>query len=227
MSRGRDTDGRLDELVAGARALAFQGLVTGFGHVSARTGLDRFVITPAKPPGSLGSRQDLIEVSLESEEMPPGVPGEVWIHWSAYRRHPDVSSVCRAQPEFAGLLAITGAAIRPVYGQGAFLGEEVPVYDSVELIRSRELGDDIAGLLGEGKALVIRGTGSVTVGSSVAESVALTWVLENNCRMQVLSNVVGEPKFLRREEVAEWSAVRSWALRRVWAYLRTATPGPA
>ena len=120
------------ELLAGARALASRGLVTGFGHVSARIGNNSFIITPAKPPGSLGEAEELIEVSLEDEEMPAGVPGEVWIHWSIYRKHAGVASVCRAQPEFAGMLAIANVPVAPVYGHGAFFGGEVPVYDRVD-----------------------------------------------------------------------------------------------
>lgn len=212
-----------NELLAGARALVSQGLVTGFGHVSARTGADSFTITPAKPPGALGGVEELIEVSLEEGQMPAGAPGEAWIHWSIYRKFTDVASVCRAQPEFAGTLAIAGVPVVPVYGHGAFLGKQVPVYDAVKLIRSRERGDDLAGLLGEARALIMRGTGSVTVGSSVAESVALMWVLENNARMQFFSRLLHEPRRLSGEEVSDWSAIKPWTLNRVWEYLQTPT----
>lgn len=209
-----------NELIQGAHALAERGMVTAFGHVSARIGDSAFVVTPPKPPGSLKSAEDLIEVSLKEPRMPAGVPGEAWIHWSIYRRRPDVMSVCRAQPEFPGIMATAGIPIRPVYGHGAFLGEEIPVYDSVELIRSEELGEKLADSLEEASAIIIRGTGSVTVGSSVGEAVALMWVLENSARMNFFSRLVGEPSPLNSEEVSDWWSKKHELLGRLWEYLR-------
>lgn len=214
-----DDNGVGKELLSGAHVLASQGLVTGFGHVSTRIADDRFIITPARPLGALSQIEELIEVSLENDIMPAGAPGEAWIHWSIYRKHASIVSVCRAQPEYAGIATIAGVPISPVYGHGAFLGEKVSVHDKVELIRSRELGDELADTLGEAKALVIRGTGAVTVGDSVGEAVALMWVLENNSRMNFLSRLVGSPQILSREEIFSWSSLRAEMLDRVWEYL--------
>lgn len=215
-----DSEKIRDELILAARALASEGLVTGFGHVSARVASDRFIVTPGKPPGALERADELVEVSLESEEMPPGTPGEVWIHWSVYRRHPDVTSVCRAQPEFAGMMAIASVPIRPVYGHSAFLEGEVPVYDRVELIRSEALGETLVDTLGEAKAILMRGTGAVTVGGSVGEAVALMWTLENTAKMNFFPLLIGEPKTLSPEEISDWRPKKAELLGRVWKYIR-------
>lgn len=76
-----------EEVIFAARALAAHGLVTAFGHVSARTGGDAFVVTPPKPLGSLRPDEDLAWVSLAEPGLPAGVPGEVWIHLAG----PDVT----------------------------------------------------------------------------------------------------------------------------------------
>lgn len=215
-------DGNIrDDLITAAHSLAERGLVTAFGHVSARVGESAFVMTPPKPPGAIKDPEELIEVSLESEEIPPGVPGEVWMHWSIYRERPEVFSVCRAQPEFAGIAAISGLPILPVYGHAAFLGEKVPVYEDVVLIRNRALGDDLANTLGEADAIIVRGTGAVTVGSNVGEATARMLVLENAARMNFYARLVGDPTPLTPEEFSDWHSKRSGLLDRLWEYMRT------
>lgn len=209
-----------NQLIQGAHVLAEREMATAFGHISARVGDAAFVITPPKPPVSLKSAEDLIEVSLKKAHMPAGVPGEAWIHWSIYRRRPEVMSVCRAQPEFPGIMASAGVPIRPVHGHGAFLDKEIPIYDSVELIRSEELGERLADCLGKASAVIIRGTGSVTVGSSVSEAVALMWALEKSAKMNLFSRLAGEPKLLDSEEVSDWWSKRKELLGRLWEYLR-------
>lgn len=208
-------------MISAGQVLAANGMVTAFGHVSARVEDDAFLITPPKPPGSLEHDEELIEVFLKSNEMPQGVPGEAWIHWSIYRRRPEVKSICRAQPEFAGMAAIADVRIQPVHGHGAFLGDEVPVYDDVELIRSEELGERLAGTLGDASAIIIRGTGSVTVGDSVGESVAQMWALENSARINFFSAMLGEPKRLNSSEVSDWHSKKRELLGRIWDYLKT------
>jgi HCOMODA/2-hydroxy-3-carboxy-muconic semialdehyde decarboxylase len=73
-----------EDVIAAGRALAAAGLVTAFGHVSAREGQDGFRITPPKPLGSLEPDETLLEVSLAEGELPEGVPGEAWVHWAIY-----------------------------------------------------------------------------------------------------------------------------------------------
>ncbi len=209
-----------EDLIAAARALAARGLVTAFGHVSVRLGNGSFIMTPPKPPGAIEGIEELIEVPLESEEIPKGVPGEVWIHWSIYRRRPEVLSVCRAQPEFAGITAIANRPILPVYGHAAFLGEKIPIYEDVVLIRNRELGEDLANSLGEADAIVIRGTGAVTVGSNVGEATARMLVLENAARMNFYANLTGEPSLLSQEEFSSWRSKSGDLLERLWEYMK-------
>jgi len=210
-----------EELIFAARVLASCGLVTGFGHVSVRTGPSSFLVTPPKPPGSLGRSDDPVEVSLESGTKPAGAPGEVWIHWAIYRSRPDVAAVCKAETEFAQALAIGGVPIRPVHGHGGLVGEEVPVHGNVELIRSPKLGEDVAERLGRANAVMLRGIGPVTVGTNLGEAVALMWALERSAKMIFLSRTVGEPILLTAQEISDWQAKRTEVLPRIWDYLRS------
>lgn len=209
-----------EEAIAAARALDAAGLVTAFGHVSFREGQDAFRITPPKPLGSLGPDEPLLEVSLAEGELPEGVPGEAWVHWAIYNSRPDVGGICRAQPPISTAVTSASVTIRPLHGQGAFLGREVPVYDDARLIRDREAGEALAKNLGNAGGVVMWGNGAVTVGTSVGAAAARMWVLERSAEMNQTAASVGTPRPLGEEEFSYWESVSEEILERIWGYLK-------
>ncbi len=210
-----------EDILGAAHALAVEGLVTAFGHISVREEeQDSFLITPPKPLGSLEPDDSLLEVSLAEDELPEGVPGEAWVHWAIYNGRPDVGGICRAQPPISTALASAGVPIRPLHGQGAFLGEEVPVYDDARLIREREAGEALAGSLGDAGGIIMRGNGAVTVGKSVGAAVARMWVLEVSAEINRTAAAVGTPRVLDKEEFSYWESVSEEILERIWSYLK-------
>jgi HCOMODA/2-hydroxy-3-carboxy-muconic semialdehyde decarboxylase len=214
-----------NELAAAGRALAAEGLVTAFGHVSARAGSETALITPPRPLGSLGDDDPLLGLSLAEEELPVGVPGEAWIHWAIYRARADVDAVCRAQPPAAAAFGVTATPIRALHGQGAFLGEEVPVHEDARLVRSKELGLQVAERLGGGSTVLLRGNGAVTVGATVGEAVARMWVLEASARLNLeAATLPSAPRPLSAEELAAWAEVAPEILQRIWHYLTREEP---
>lgn len=210
-----------EDVIAAGRALDAEGLVTAFGHVSVREEEQAsFLITPPKPLGSLEPDESLLEVSLAEDELPEGVPGEAWIHWAIYKSRPDVGGICRAQPPISTAVASAGVPIRPLHGQGAFLGEEVPVYDDARLIRGREAGEALAGDLGNAGGIIMRGNGAVTVGKSVGAAVARMWVLEVSAEINRTAATVDTPRALNEEEFSYWESVSEEILERIWSYLK-------
>ncbi len=210
-----------EDIFGAAHSLAAEGLVTAFGHVSVREEKQgSFLITPPKPLGSLEADDDLLEVTLAEEELPEGVPGEAWVHWAVYNSRPEVGGICRAQPPISTAVTSAGVPIRPLHGQGAFLGEEVPVYDDARLIRSREAGEELAERLGSAGGIIMRGNGAVTVGSSVGAAVARMWVLEVSAEINRTAAAAGAPQVLTGEEFSYWDSVSEEILERIWGYLK-------
>ena len=208
------------QLVAAGHALAAEGLVSAFGHVSAREGADTMLITPPRPLGSLGSDEQLPRLTLEAEALPPETPGEAWIHLALYRARADVNAVCRAQPPVAAAFGVTATPIRALHGQAALLGGEVALHDGARLIRTRELGVEVAQRFGSGHAVVLRGNGAVTVGTTVGEAVARMWVLESSARLNLdAARLPSEARELDHDEYAAWSAVAPELLERIWKAL--------
>ena len=209
----------VDEVLPAARALARQGLVDAFGHVSARTA-SGFAMTPPVPLGRLSGAEAMIDVEVAGEDLPAGAPKEAWIHRAIYARRPDVRAVCRATPSAVNQAGGAGVVLRALHGQGAFVGADVPVYDDAVLVRDARRGEAVATALGGGDAVVLRGNGAVTIAASPGIAVALMYVLEASARMNLAAASTGLARPLAEHECAAWRAAAPEILARLWDYLR-------
>lgn len=217
------------ELVEAARALSALGLVTAYGHVSARAGAG-VLITPAADLGIVAA-DGLVEVPLDAQAVPPGAPAETWIHLALYRSRPDAVSIARAQPPpaFAAAAALSAgvaadggkvAVLVPVHGQAVWLGEAVPVHGDARLLRTAELAAAAAAGLPAGEALLLRGNGAVTLGDSPGLAVARMWLLAAACETWLAAP---SARPLSAAEIESWRAVGPELLPRLWAHLRRRT----
>ncbi len=199
------------------------GLVTAYGHVSGRAGA-AMVITPAADLGLI-TDGDLVEVSVDAQSLPPDAPAEAWAHLAVYRARGDVRSIARAQPASTLAAAATATAIPVLYGQAAWLGTRIPVHDSAHLLRTAARAQAAAAVLDVGEALLLRGNGALTVGSTPAVAVTRMWLLEAVCTAWLAARACGEVTVLDTEEIAAWRAVGEELLPRLWRYLqRSITP---
>jgi HCOMODA/2-hydroxy-3-carboxy-muconic semialdehyde decarboxylase len=225
---GRPTDeeaGLWEEVTEAAHVLARLGLVTAFGHVSARVD-GAMLITPAADLAGV-TEGGLLRVPLEADRLPPGAPAEAWAHLAVYRQRPEADAVARAQPPSAfAAAAAAGAdgAIRPLYGQAAWLGERVPVHDDARLLRSPVLAGAAAASLPDGEALLLRGNGALTLGATPGLAVARMWLLSVACQAFLDARAAGAAgeavTALRPAEVESWRAVAPELLPRLWQHLR-------
>ena len=154
----------LREDVALANRIAHAtGMVTAFGHVSARIpGTDTFLI-PRRQSPMLATAATLLTVDLDGRVVDgDGTPNsELWIHARIYAARPDVGSVVHAHPLACIALTQIGQPHRVVHNSAGVFGEGVPEYERIGLIRSRELGDDLARSLGGSAAVMMRVPGFV------------------------------------------------------------------
>lgn len=206
------------EIAEAARVLAALELVTAFGHVSARAG-DQLLITPAAPLAGV-RETDLIFVPLDATALPPGAPGESWLHLSVYARRPDVGAIARAQPPAALPVAAVTTELAPLHGQACWLGRGVPVHDDARLLRERALADAAAETLGGGAALLLRGNGAATTATSPGLAVARMWLLSAACQAWLSATASGLIQTLTETEIDAWQAVEGDLLPRLWRHLR-------
>ena len=212
------------EVAEAANVLARLGLVTAYGHVSARVG-NAMLITPA---GDLAcvTASEVVRVPLTATPpLPAGVPAEAWVHLAVYRARPDAAAIARAQPVSAFAAAATttspkgSGGLVPLHGQAAWLGESIPVHDSATLLRSPELAERAASSLSPGEALLLRGNGAITLGATPGLAVARMWVLAAACEVYLAARgALVTP--LSADEIASWRAVGGELLPRLWQHLR-------
>jgi HCOMODA/2-hydroxy-3-carboxy-muconic semialdehyde decarboxylase len=206
------------DLVEAAHMLSRLGLVTAYGHVSARAGAS-MLITPAADLGTV-TEPAVVEVPLAASSLPPAAPAEAWAHLALYRARRDAGSIARAQPASAFAAAATTTSLTPLHGQAAWLGESVPVHDSAHLLRSAELAERAARALPTGEALLLRGNGALTLGATPGVAVARMWLLAAACDAFVATRATGRITPLTVEEIASWRAVGDELLPRLWRHLR-------
>jgi ribulose-5-phosphate 4-epimerase/fuculose-1-phosphate aldolase len=213
------------ELAEAAQALSCLGLVTAYGHVSARVGAS-MLITPAADLATV-TEPTLVEVPLAASVMPAGAPAEGWAHLALYRARPDTAAIARAQPASALAAAAVTASLPVLHGQAAWLGESVPVHDSAMLLRSAELAECAASRLPAGEALLLRGNGALTLGATPGLAVARMWLLSAACDVFLAAQAVGPIKPLSAAEIASWRAAGDELLPRLWQHLRHHADQPA
>jgi ribulose-5-phosphate 4-epimerase/fuculose-1-phosphate aldolase len=223
------------EIAEAARVLARLGLVTAYGHVSARAGKS-MLITPAADLAGVTS-SSVIEVPLAAAVLPAGVlpagvPAEAWAHLALYQARPDAAAIARAQPGGAFAVAAVVTMMVPLHGQAAWLGESVPVYDDAALLRSADRAERAASCLPAGEALLLRGNGALTLGATPGLAVARMWLLAAACDVHLAAlstsgaaSGADPVTALSAGEIASWRAVGGELLPRLWEHLRS-RPGP-
>ena len=203
------------------------GLSNAFGHVSARIpGTNTFYISTRRSPGLADENHLLVidtdGIVLSGEGMPNS---EFWIHARIYAARPDVGSVVHAHPPACISLTQLGEPHRVVHHQGsAFV--DVPEYERIGLIRSRELGDQVAQSLGGGNAVMMRGHGISTAFKDVRAATVAACFLEESARLNLgmLAAAGGDGKRIRaftREEALladEQTGPGARASGRAWEY---------
>jgi HCOMODA/2-hydroxy-3-carboxy-muconic semialdehyde decarboxylase len=186
----------LQDLVIASRTCAEHGVIDAYGHVSVRCDSDpnRYWMARAVAP-ELITEADLLAFDLDSNRIQDGGPAaynERYIHGEIYKLRPDVKAIVHNHSHAVVPFSCTGCRLRPIFHLAAFIGEGIPTWDirdaqrgSDMLVRNSSLGQSLARTLGHHPAALMRGHGSVVVGSSLAVAVGRTIYLEHNAKMQM------------------------------------------
>jgi len=219
----------LDDLVTANRILATEGVLDGYGHVSARSDKDpnRYYLSRSLAP-DLVEAGDIMEFDLDSKPADPqGRTSyiEAFIHGEIYRARPDVKAVIHTHSPALIPFGVTSVPLRPIYTMGAFIGEGVPIFDirSVTsettdlLIRNAALGRALAQSLGNRGAALMRGHGAVVVGPSLQDAVGRSVYLQINAALQLqaimLGTLGGPVQYLDADEARKLETIPNRYLR--------------
>jgi ribulose-5-phosphate 4-epimerase/fuculose-1-phosphate aldolase len=113
---------------------------------------------------------------------------EVYIHSEIFAARPDVNSVIHTHPTHTVALSATGRRLRPISQGGAVFADGLPVYaETMDLIRTAEMGRGVARALGPHRAVLLRCHGLAMTGRTLEEAVVLCVMLEEAARIQLLA----------------------------------------
>ncbi|PIT79731.1 aldolase [Limnohabitans sp. JirII-29] len=218
----------LSDLVVANHILVNEGVLDGFGHISVRdpSNPERFYIARSMAP-ALVTLEDLVSVDLDGvvhDAQGRHTYVERFIHSEIFRARPEVMSVIHSHSPAVIPFGVTGARLRPICHMSGFLGAVTPVYEirhsagetSDLLIRNQALGVSLAQCLGQANVALMRGHGSVTVGTSIQQAVYRGIYTESNARLQALAAPLGEINFLTDAEAQATSDMNDQHLDRPW-----------
>jgi HCOMODA/2-hydroxy-3-carboxy-muconic semialdehyde decarboxylase len=218
----------IDDMVSANRILFDQGVVDGFGHVSARhdKAPDRFLLARSMAPG-LVTAADIMGFDLDSTPVDPQgrtVYLERFIHGEIYRLYPDVHAIVHSHSPAVIPFGVSHTPLKPLYHMSGFLGAGAPVFEIRDtagpatdmLIRNRELGHALALGLGGHTVLLMRGHGSVVVAPSLRQVVFQAVYTEINARMESEALRLGEVTFLSEQEADAAARTNAGQVNRPW-----------
>ena len=199
---GASIDPLIDDLVAGNRILAMEGVLDGMGHISARHPgrAGRFLLARSVAP-ELVARDDIMEFDLDG--MPVDARGrtpykERFIHSEIYRARSDVNAIVHCHTPSLIPFADSSVPLRATYHMAAFVAEGVPVFDiraaagmTDLLVSDAKLGRALAQKLGPKSAALMRHHGAVVVATSVPTAVGRSIYLDLNARIQIQTATLG------------------------------------
>ncbi len=190
------------QLTQGISILERLGIIDFNGHFSVRLGDGNILINTGSSIRSELGPQDFVIIGADGEvpEGAPRPPAELPLHIALYRARPDIEAVVHGHPQWSTLLSSAGREYEVTMAQGALLGE-VPVFSSPLSMNNAEIGNALAGLLGDGRAALLRAHGSVVVGKDVLEATVLAIYLELNAERQARAATLGKPYVFSDEEI--------------------------
>jgi ribulose-5-phosphate 4-epimerase/fuculose-1-phosphate aldolase len=215
------------DIISAARVLSRQRLVEGFGHVSARIPGSKFFILTPRISLAMVTERELLTMNLAGEvvegQHPP--PFEAWLHTAIMKAKPQVNAITRIHARVANMFSVTDRKLEPVHNHGSFFAGGVPVFRIPDLISSRALGEQVADVIGDRPALLLRGNGQVTVGRTIPEAIMMAVYLEEAAEILFGALQIGTPIPLTADESAmrRTEALPPVDLERAWNYFKSRT----
>lgn len=191
---------RKERLAGALRMLArFEVNHGAAGHVTARDPerTDCFWVNPAIRNFSTITVSDLMLVNEAGQVLEgDGALNRAAfaIHSRIHRARPDVVAAAHAHSTYGQIWSTTGRLLGPLtQDMCAFYGSHGLFADYTGVVLETEEGDRIAEALGDGKAVILRSHGLLTVGGTVDEAAWWFIAMEQACQTQVMAEMLGKP----------------------------------
>ena len=204
------------DFIAALRIIFHEGLSDAFAHLSARVnGGKKMLFMPRKSP-ALVKASELFIVDFDKPVA------QAAVHQAVYKARDDVKAIIHFHSPAVILLSVVGQTVQPMHNYSAIFYEGVPLFERTGQVESPERAGEIAQILGNCKAVILRGHGAVVAGGSIPEVCVLALYLEESARLQAEAMKLGAPNFVTPEE-AERIARRTFkpaSTERAWEHFK-------
>src|SRR4249919_1914295 len=160
-----------NRLAESVRICVREELLENFGHVSARDPESKriFILRHLHERLDKVTAKDFIEVDESGRALDGKLepPKEVFLHASIYRKRRDVNAVVYSHPLYSTILGVLGKEIVPLLAGCTFIKSGIRVFDVPRFIGSAEMAELMINELDSSVALLLRGSGLVTVAESI------------------------------------------------------------
>jgi len=213
-----------EQLATCTRIFAMQGMIGVFGHVSVyQPETKRVFITPGmgSDKGSLRA-EDMLITDLDGKPLEgrEGPPVEWPIHTALHGARADAVAVAHLHTPYATLFTIAKREFQPVTLQGAIFSEGVPLYPQAQLITTPARGSSLLKVIGDKRAVLLRGHGIVVAGKNLQEVLFASLVLEDDAKKTMQAATLGEVGTISPEECRTFGTEIALERRaqRAWNY---------
>lgn len=213
------------DMISACRILSEKQLVEGFGHVSARIpNTELFFLTP-RIGLALVEESNLLTLNFSGEVVEGNgqPPAEAWLHTAIMKSKSQVNAITRIHARVANIFSVTDRKLEPVHNHGSFFAGGVPVFRTPDLITTAQLGNEIAQVLGDKPAILLRGNGQVTVGRTIPEAVMMAIYLEEAAEVLYGALQIGKPIPLTLDESKQRQveALPPVDMERAWNFFKS------
>jgi HCOMODA/2-hydroxy-3-carboxy-muconic semialdehyde decarboxylase len=125
-------------------------------------------------------------------------------------------------------LSVARIMPRARHGFSSYFAPAPSLWDDPALVRDEASASKVAEALSDGRAIVLRGNGALTVGATIEEATVLCWFLEDSARIELdLRKIANSGVQLSELSAAEAIRRATWEgalLDRMWTYLTQDDP---
>jgi ribulose-5-phosphate 4-epimerase/fuculose-1-phosphate aldolase len=123
------------------------------------------------------------------------------IHSQVHAARPDVMAAAHAHSPYGKCWSTLGRPLDPITQDVcAFYGDHSVFDDYTGVVLDLQEGKRIAHALGDGKAVILRNHGLLTVGHSVDEAAFWFITMERSCQVQLMAEAAGTPVLIDKEQ---------------------------
>ena len=180
------------------------------GNISIRLDQRRVLATPTLMSKGMMAPDDLVVVDTKGGHLQGRrkASSEIAMHLLIYKRRPDVHAVVHAHPPTATGYAAAGLALNQ-----ALISEVVLALGCIPLARygtpgTPELTEALAPLVAQYDAILMANHGVVTYGADLLTAYMRMETVEHFARISLVTQLLGGPNLLSREEVEKLGEAR-------------------